>query len=33
LSAASGALTKPGTYNYWCVVHVPQGMKGVIVVQ
>ncbi len=22
--------TKPGTYTYWCVVHVPQGMKGVI---
>lgn len=25
--------TKPGTYNYWCVVHVPQGMKGVIIVK
>lgn len=25
--------TKPGTYTYWCVVHVPQGMKGVITVQ
>jgi len=20
--------TKPGTYTYWCVVHVPEGMKG-----
>jgi plastocyanin len=25
--------TKPGTYTYWCVVHVPQGMKGVVNVQ
>ena len=25
--------TKPGTYTYWCVVHVPQGMKGTVVVQ
>lgn len=25
--------TKPGTYTYWCIVHVPQGMKGVINVQ
>jgi plastocyanin len=25
--------TKPGSYTYWCVVHVPQGMKGVINVQ
>jgi plastocyanin len=25
--------TRPGTYTYWCVVHVPQGMKGVINVQ
>ena len=25
--------TRPGTYTYWCVVHVPQGMKGVVNVQ
>ncbi len=25
--------TKPGTYTYWCVVHVPEGMKGVIIVK
>jgi plastocyanin len=25
--------TRPGTYTYWCVVHVPQGMRGVITVQ
>jgi plastocyanin len=25
--------TRPGTYTYWCVVHVPQGMKGVINVE
>ena len=25
--------TKPGTYTYWCVVHVVQGMKGTIVVR
>jgi plastocyanin len=25
--------TRPGTYTYWCVVHVAQGMKGVINVQ
>jgi plastocyanin len=25
--------TKPGTYTYWCVVHVPQGMKGVVIVR
>jgi len=25
--------TKPGTYTYWCVVHVPEGMRGTIVVQ
>ncbi len=31
--AYSLTFTKPGTYNYWCVVHVPQGMKGVIIVQ
>jgi plastocyanin len=23
----------PGTYTYWCVVHVPQGMKGTVVVR
>ena len=25
--------TKPGTYTYWCVVHVAEGMRGSIVVQ
>lgn len=25
--------TKPGRYEYWCVVHAPEGMKGVIVVK
>jgi len=25
--------TKPGTYTYWCAVHVPQGMQGTVVVQ
>ncbi|MBI4280507.1 MAG: hypothetical protein HY660_18800 [Armatimonadetes bacterium] len=25
--------TKPGTYGYWCIVHVPQGMKGIITVR
>ena len=24
--------TTPGTFTYWCVVHVPQGMRGTIVV-
>lgn len=24
---------KPGTYTYWCVVHVPEGMRGTIVVR
>ena len=34
-TAQSYALTftKPGTYTYWCVVHVAQGMKGTIVVR
>jgi plastocyanin len=31
--AYSVTFTKPGTYSYWCVVHIPQGMKGTIVVQ
>ena len=25
--------TKPGRYEYWCVIHAPEGMRGVIVVQ
>jgi plastocyanin len=25
--------TKPGTYTYWCVVHVPEGMRGTVIVQ
>lgn len=25
--------TKAGTYTYWCVVHVPEGMRGTIIVQ
>ncbi len=25
--------TKPGTYTYWCVTHVPEGMKGTVIVQ
>ena len=24
--------TKPGTYTYWCVLHVPEGMRGTVVV-
>ena len=24
--------TKPGTFTYWCVVHVPQGMRGTVIV-
>ena len=34
-TAQSYALTftKPGTYTYWCLVHVAQGMKGTIVVR
>ncbi len=29
----SVTFTKPGTYTYWCVVHVPVGMRGTVVVQ
>ncbi len=25
--------TKPGRYEYWCIIHAPWGMKGVVVVQ
>jgi plastocyanin len=25
--------TKPGTYTYWCAIHVPEGMRGTIIVQ
>lgn len=25
--------TTPGRYEYWCIVHVPEGMKGVIIVR
>jgi plastocyanin len=25
--------TKAGTYEYWCLVHVPEGMKGTIIVE
>lgn len=25
--------SKPGTYTYWCVVHVPEGMRGTVIVQ
>lgn len=25
--------TKPGTYTYWCVVHVAEGMRGSVIVQ
>ena len=25
--------TRKGRYEYWCIVHVPEGMKGVIVVE
>ncbi len=31
--AYSVTFTKPGTYTYWCVVHVPQGMKGTVIVK
>lgn len=24
--------SKPGTYTYWCVVHVPEGMNGTVIV-
>ncbi len=24
--------TKPGTFIYWCVVHVPEGMRGAVIV-
>ena len=24
--------TQPGTFTYWCVVHVPEGMRGTVVV-
>jgi len=24
--------THPGTFTYWCVVHVPQGMRGTVIV-
>jgi plastocyanin len=24
--------TRPGTFTYWCVVHVPEGMRGTIIV-
>ena len=24
--------TKPGTFTYWCVVHVPEGMRGTVIV-
>lgn len=32
-TAFSLTFTKPGTYTYWCVVHVPEGMRGTIIVQ
>ena len=32
-SSYSLSFTKPGTYEYWCLVHVPEGMKGTIVVK
>lgn len=25
--------TKPGTYEYWCIVHVPERMSGTIIVK
>jgi plastocyanin len=25
--------TKAGTYTYWCAVHVPEGMRGTVIVQ
>jgi plastocyanin len=25
--------TKPGTFTYWCIVHVPEGMRGTIIVK
>jgi len=31
--AYSLTFTKPGTYTYWCVVHVPVGMRGTVIVQ
>jgi plastocyanin len=29
----SVTFTKAGTYTYWCVVHIPEGMKGTVIVQ
>jgi len=26
-------LARPGRYEYWCLVHVPEGMKGTIIVR
>lgn len=31
--AYSLTFTKPGTYTYWCAIHVPQGMHGTVIVQ
>jgi plastocyanin len=31
--AYSLTFSKPGTYTYWCVVHIPEGMTGTIVVR
>lgn len=31
--AYSLTFTKPGTYTYWCAIHVPEGMRGTVVVQ
>jgi len=25
--------SKPGRYEYWCVIHAPEGMKGVVIVK
>jgi plastocyanin len=32
-TAYSLTFTKPGTYTYWCAIHVPEGMRGTVVVQ
>jgi plastocyanin len=32
-TAFSLTFTKPGTFTYWCVIHVPEGMRGTVIVQ
>jgi plastocyanin len=32
-TAFSLTFTKRGTYTYWCVIHVPEGMRGTVIVE